>query len=419
VTPDVVVVGGGPAGLAAARAASLRGLETLIAERNGRPARKLLITGKGRCNVANTADRDETLYNVVTNASFLYSALSRFGCAEIRRLLEGAGVPTKVERGGRVFPESDRAADVARALERLAREAGARVMTGARVESVAAPEGAVESVRLCGGETVRCRSVILCTGGESYPATGSTGDGYRIARALGHSITPLRPALVAISLKDPFVADLEGLSLKNVQLSLLRKGKTVFSELGEMLFTEKGISGPLALSASSHMKQPACEYAIELDMKPGLDLGRLDRRLLRDFGAYSNRQFNNALGDLLPGRLIPVCIRFSGVDPLKPVHQVTAEERARLAGFLKRWRLLPEALGPIKEAIVTGGGVRVREVDPKTMESRLVSGLHFAGEVLDVDALTGGYNLTIALSTGHAAGSHCLGGTPEETNLPN
>ncbi|MFZ5975399.1 MAG: NAD(P)/FAD-dependent oxidoreductase, partial [Bacillota bacterium] len=246
------------------------------------------------------------------------------------------------------------------------------------------------------------------TGGMSYPATGSTGDGYKMARALGHTIVPPRPALAPIILEDPYIPELEGLSLRNITLSLMRKNKVLFQELGEMVFTDRGISGPLALSASSHMKDDAGEYVIELDLKPGLDREKLDKRILRDFDAYANKQYKNALGDLLPAKLIPVFITLSGIDALRPVHQITRAERMRLTTLFKEWKLKPSALAPMEEAIVTSGGVHVKEVNPATMESKLVRGLYFAGEILDVDALTGGFNLTIAFATGHAAGMHCL-----------
>lgn len=406
---DVIVIGGGPAGLMAARAAALRGFSTLILERNPRCAKKLLITGKGRCNVTNAAGREEMFSNIVTNPRFLYSALSRFGAEDIRALLSDAGVPTKVERGGRVFPESDSSFDVAQALEHLAREAGVKIRNSARVCGIQTSDGgAVRAVELSDGQALVCRCAILCTGGMSYPLTGSTGDGYRMARALGHTVTPLRPALVPIVLKDPYIPRLEGVSLRNVRLRLRRGGKTLFDELGELVFTRDGVSGPLALSASSLMTEDPEGYALTLDLKPGLDEDKLDKRLLRDFEAYSNKQFKNALGDLLLKKLIPVFIELSGIDSLRPVHQISRPERARLSALLKGWTLRPARLGDMDEAIVTAGGVSVKEVDPATMESKKVRNLHFAGEILDVDALTGGYNLTIAFSTGYAAGTHCL-----------
>jgi predicted Rossmann fold flavoprotein len=405
---DVIVIGGGPAGLTAARAAALRGLSVLMLERNPRCAKKLLITGKGRCNVTNAAGREEMFSSIVTNPRFLYSALSRFGAEDIRALLTEAGVPTKVERGGRVFPESDRAFDVAQALERSAREAGVKIRCEARVRGIRTSDGAVRAVELSDGQALACRCAILCTGGMSYPLTGSTGDGYRMAQALGHTVTPLRPALVPIVLKDPYIPRLEGVSLRNVRLRLRRGGKTVVDELGELVFTRDGVSGPLALSASSLMTEDPEGYQLTLDLKPGLDGDKLDKRLLRDFEAYSNKQFKNALGDLLLKKLIPVVIELSGIDPLRPVHQISRSERARLSALLKGWTLRPARLGHMDEAIVTAGGVRVKEVDPAAMESKIVRNLHFAGEILDVDALTGGYNLTIAFSTGHAAGTYCL-----------
>ncbi len=399
---DVCVVGAGAAGLMAALAAAEAGARVILAEREERPGKKLRITGKGRCNVTNDCAPEEVLRNVVRNPRFLYSAVNAFPPAEVMAFFEGLGVPLKTERGRRVFPVSDRAEDVAEALTREVKRRGVELRR-LRVREIVTAEGAVCAVR--GGDTeAACRALVLATGGLSYPATGSTGDGYRLAETLGHRVSPLVPSLVPLSSGDGDCAEMQGLSLRNVTLTLREAGgKRVWSELGEMQFTHFGVSGPLVLSASAHMEEGR-QYSLELDLKPGLTEEALDARLLRTFGENRNRNFSNALDDLLPRRMIPVVIRRSGIPPETKVHTVTRAQRQKLNDLLKHFPVSVSGLRPIEEAIVTRGGVDVREVNPSAMMSRLVPGLFFAGEILDLDAYTGGYNLQIAWSTGRAAG---------------
>lgn len=397
---DLVVIGGGAAGLFAAGFAAKGGASVTVLERGARPARKLLITGKGRCNVTNNCSPEDFLRNVRTNPRFLYGAASAFSPADAMAFFESLGVPLKTERGGRVFPVSDRAADVADALVRFAKASGARLEASARVTDILAEDGGVRGVRLEDGRELSADAVLVATGGCSYPATGSTGDGWRLAKALGHTVVPARASLVPVRAKEPWCAELMGLSLKNVTLTLRdARGKAVFSELGELLFTHFGVSGPLVLSASSYLTGDPGGFRMEIDLKPGLDDRQLDARLLRDFSAAKNRDFANALDQLLPKKLIPVAVRLSGIPPDRKVNAVTREERRVFAALLKALPVTPAGLLPVEAGVVTAGGVAVREIDPRTMESKLVKGLYFAGEVIDVDALTGGYNLQIAWST--------------------
>lgn len=397
---DLVVIGGGAAGLFAAGFAAKGGASVTVLERGTRPARKLLITGKGRCNVTNNCSPEDFLRNVRTNPRFLYGAASAFSPADAMAFFESLGVPLKTERGGRVFPVSDRAADVADALVRFAKASGARLEASARVTGILAEGGSVRGVRLEDGRELSADAVLVATGGCSYPATGSTGDGWRLAKALGHTVVPARASLVPVRAKETWCAELMGLSLKNVTLTLRdARGKAVFSELGEMLFTHFGVSGPLVLSASSYLTGDPGGFRMEIDLKPGLDDRQLDARLLRDFSAAKNRDFANALDQLLPKKLIPVAVRLSGIPPDRKVNAVTREERRAFAALLKALPVTPAGLLPVEAGVVTAGGVAVREIDPRTMESKLVKGLYFAGEVIDVDALTGGYNLQIAWST--------------------
>jgi cytidylate kinase len=400
---EVCVVGGGAAGLMAALAAAEAGAEVLVLEGQERPARKLRITGKGRCNLTNNCPPEEVMANVTRNARFLHSALRAFPPSEVMAYFEGLGIPLKTERGNRVFPVSDRAGDVADALiSQVERKAG---ILRLRAGEVLTEGGAVCGVR-GGGTVVECRAAILCTGGLSYPKTGSTGDGYEMARALGHTVKPTSPSLVPLTSPDGDCAEMQGLSLRNVTMSLYEAGegkKKLWSELGEMQFAHFGLTGPLALSASAHM-EPGKRYTVELDLKPGLTEEKLDARLLRMFGENRNRDYRNSLDDLLPRSLIPVVIRRSGIPPDTKVHDITRPQRLGLLKLLKRFTVEIDGLRPIEEAVITRGGVDVREVDPKTMASRLVPGLWFAGEILDLDAYTGGFNLQIAWSTGRAAG---------------
>ena len=402
----IVVIGAGAAGLMAAGQAARRGRSVLMIDKNDRPARKVMITGKGRCNVTNDCDNETFLKNIRSNPRFLYSAIAGFSTADTMEFFENLGVRLKTERGNRVFPVSDRAADIVDALSAFAKSAGARYQKG-RVEKILSGAEGVEAVVLADGETIACTDVIVATGGESYPGTGSTGDGYRLARMLGHEVTRIRPSLIPIETEDSFCKEMQGLSLRNVTLTVTKGKKKMFSELGEMLFTHFGVSGPLVLSASSHMDDEIMgEYVLHIDLKPGLSPEQLDARLLRDFEKYKNKDFLNALGDLLPRKMIPVMVRRSDIEGTSKVHQITRQQRRNLVERVKDFTIIPKAFRPINEAIVTAGGVSVKQVDPKTMESKLCRGLYFAGEVLDLDAYTGGFNLQIAFSTGFAAGTH-------------
>ena len=403
---DRIIIGGGAAGMFAAGFAGQRGERVLVLEKRERPARKILVTGKGRCNLANNCTPQQFIAAGRRNPRFLMSAAYAFPPQQTMAVFEGLGVPLKTERGGRVFPVSDRAMDIADALCEFARRGGVQVVQAA-VTGLILENGAVCGARTADGREYRAPLTVLATGGKSYPATGSDGSGYRLAAEAGHTILPPRPSLVPIICEntDKQFQALMGLSLRNVTLTLIEKksGKTVYNELGEMLFTHFGISGPLALTASSYMERPA-DYRITIDCKPGLAPEQLDARLLRDFGAAPNRAFGNALEALLPRSLIPVVVAKSGIPTDRRVNQLTREERQRLGALLKAFPLTPQALRPIEEAVVTAGGVSVREIDPRTMRSRLAEGLAFAGEVIDVDAVTGGYNLQIAWSTGYLAG---------------
>ncbi|MBQ7224648.1 MAG: NAD(P)/FAD-dependent oxidoreductase [Clostridia bacterium] len=400
-----VVVGGGPAGLMASASCAYCGGQTVLIERNEKPGKKLYITGKGRCNVTNACTPREFLEKVVTNPKFLYGALYAFTPEDTVNILESNGTKTKVERGNRVFPLSDKASDVTKAFVKYAQNAGVVFEQGNVTEIV--KNGEVFSV-VTNEKTYECDNVILACGGVSYPSTGSNGDGFKLAKALGHTVTAIRPALVPIYLKED-VKSLQGLSLKNVSVTV-GVGKNSYTQFGEMLFTDKGVSGPVILSASSlinkinYVGTPLC-----IDLKPALDESTLDKRILSDFDKYKNKRFRNSLDDLLPKSLIPYIIERSGINPDKPVNSVSREERAVLAKLLKCLNFTISALGSVEQGIVTSGGVNVSEVNPKTMESKIVKGLYFAGEMLDVDALTGGFNIQIALSTGYLAGTNAGG----------
>lgn len=402
---DRIVIGGGAAGMMAAGFAGRWGEKVLVLEKRERPARKILVTGKGRCNVTNHCTAEEFIAAVQRNPRFLMSAIHAFPPQEAMALFEELDVPLKTERGNRVFPVSDRAMDIADALTRFVRQGGGEVVQ-ATAEALIVENGNVCGVRTADGMEYYAPLTVLATGGKSYPATGSDGSGYRLAESVGHTIIPPRASLVPIiceNTENQF-SSLMGLSLRNVTLTLTDKksGKAVYSELGEMLFTHFGISGPLALTASCYMQEPT-RYQITIDCKPGLTAEQLDARLLRDFEAASNKNFANALGELLPRSFIPVLVKRSGIPPEQKVHQITREERLRLGALIKAFPLVPQALRPIEEAVVTAGGVSVKEIDPRTMRSKLVGGLAFAGEVMDVDAVTGGFNLQIAWSTGYLA----------------
>ena len=407
----VAVIGAGAAGMMAAITAAEAGADVTLFERNDRVGKKLRITGKGRCNVTNNCDNNEFLSNVPTNPRFLYAALSRFSTADTMAFFENAGVPLKTERGKRVFPISDRAADIVSAMERRCREAGVTIVHR-RVRGLLIEDGRIVGLRY-GESEEPFDAVIVCTGGRSYSMTGSDGDGYRFAADAGHTVTPLHPSLVPLVAEGKLCASLQGLSLKNVSLSikLTQSGKTVYENFGEMLFTHYGLTGPLVLSASAHLSDIAPgKYEAVIDLKPALDEKTLDARILSDFSKYQNRDLINALDDLLPQKMISPYIGLCGIDPRKKVNSITREERERMVRVLKGVHVKLVGFRPIEEAIVTRGGVSVKEVDPKTMQSKLVQDLYFAGEVLDVDAYTGGFNLQIAFSTATVAGTSAAWG---------
>jgi len=406
-TYDLIIVGAGAAGLMAAVVAGRRGLQVLLLEKMERPGRKLLISGKGRCNVCNCCTVEEFLPNVTHNPRFLYSSLYGFDPYALMAFFEELGVPLKVERGQRVFPQSDRSMDIVDALCGEVRRLGV-TLRQATVKELLLNENTVEGVRCSDGASYRGRSVLLATGGKSYPATGSTGDGYALARQAGHRVTALKPSLVPLVTVEDYCPRLMGLSLRNVTLRVSAPGEgLVFEELGELLFTHFGVSGPLVLSASSLMKGDLSRYSCAIDLKPGLSPEQLDARLLRDFEQFHNKDFTNALSLLLPKKLIPVLVELSGIPAHQKVHQVTREQRQQLCALIKAFPFHVRAFRPIEEAIVTSGGVEVSQVDPKTLGSKLCRGLYFAGELLDLDAYTGGFNLQIAFSTAYAAASHC------------
>jgi len=401
---DVVVIGGGPAGMMAACEAAERGRNVLLLEWQKFCGKKLRITGKGRCNVTNNCEIKPFMSNVPSNAKFLYSALNRFSTADTIAMFESLGVPMKTERGNRVFPVSDNAHDVAKALEKRMQRCGVKLIN-TRAEGIILENGCVRAVKT-GQGIIECESAAICTGGMSYPLTGSTGDGFRMARELGHIVTELRPSLVPLESDDGYCAEMQGFSLKNVVLNVYdSKDKLIYSELGEMMFTHFGVTGPLVLSASAHMRELGRErYRLAIDLKPALDEKKLDARILRDFEKFQNREFANALGELAGRTMIPVLVKLSGIDPETRVNSITREQRKALLQLFKAFPVSISGSRPISEAIVTAGGVSVKEIDPRTMESKLVPGLYFAGEVLDLDAYTGGFNLQIAWSTGYVAG---------------
>lgn len=405
-----LIIGAGAAGLMAATAAAKRGLDVTVLERNERPARKVMITGKGRCNVTNNCTMiNELVENVPTNGRFLHSAFSNFMPYDTMDFFESNGVELKIERGDRVFPVSDKAVDIVDALERSRKESGAKLKQG-RATKLIIENGRVLGAQTEDGETIYTDSVIIATGGVSYPLTGSTGDGYELAKAAGHTIVEPKPSLVPLVCHEGFCMDLQGLSLRNISISVYdtEKYKEIYTDFGEMIFTHFGVSGPVILSASTHMKNmKPRKYEIHIDLKPALSYEQLDARVQRDFLENSNRNFINALDKLLPKKIVPIIVRMTGIKPSTKVNQVTREQRSRLVNLLKDLKVTVLGFRPIEEAIVTSGGVNVKEIDPKTMKSKLCEGLYFAGEVIDVDAYTGGFNLQIAFSTGRLAGQNC------------
>ncbi|MBR1779517.1 MAG: NAD(P)/FAD-dependent oxidoreductase [Clostridia bacterium] len=402
----VLIIGAGAAGQMASIAALLNNNEVILAEKNNILGKKLRITGKGRCNMTNACSIDEFLRNVCTNSKFLYSAVSRFSPADTIDFFVANGLSLKVERGNRVFPTSDKAEDVANVLIKILKKNNCKILHK-RIKALLVKDSVCLGAMCQSGEKIYADAVILATGGISYPSTGSTGDGFKFARRCGHTINELKPSLVPLICKQPFCKDLQGLSLKNVAVSIRENpsGKKIYEDFGEMLFTHFGVSGPIILSASCHLKDLSpCKYSIHIDLKPALDAAQLDKRILRDFGKYINKNFSNALLDLLPSKMIPIVVELSNIDPDLKCHQITKEMRARLVYILKDLTLDILDFRPIEEAIVTSGGISTDEINPKTMESKLIERLFFAGEIIDVDAYTGGFNLQIAFSTGFLAG---------------
>lgn len=403
---DVVVVGGGAAGMLAAVVAARRGLRVLLLEKNDRLGVKLRITGKGRCNVTNDCAVREVLENIPTGGRFLNSAISGFTPKDTMDFFEKLGVPIKTERGNRVFPVSNSAADIVAALRRACEASGVDIRKGTAKALITA--GGKISRVLTDEDKIDCRAVVLCTGGVSYPLTGSTGDGYKLAAALGHCIVAPKPSLVPLEASPDICSRMQGLTLKNIRLTVRDGGKKpIYEDFGEILFTHFGVSGPLVLSASAHMRDYANKkYELFIDLKPALDEKKLDARLLRDFEKYANRDFSNALGDLASRIMIPVLVDLSGIPPQTKVNSITRQQRADLLALFKSFRIAVTAPRPIGEAIITSGGVDVKDINPKTMESKIVGGLYFAGEIINADAYTGGFNLQIAWSTAYAAACH-------------
>ncbi|NLN66033.1 MAG: NAD(P)/FAD-dependent oxidoreductase [Clostridiaceae bacterium] len=403
----VGVIGAGAAGLMAAGRAAERGHRVLVFEKNDIAGKKVRITGKGRCNITNTCDIDTFISNVPGNGRFLYSSLYTFSNAQTMDFFEGRGVPIKIERGGRVFPASDKAKDAADALRDYVIQNKGKILYHSLVKEILIKDDSVTGVKLKDGTVESLDAVIVATGGVSYSGTGSTGEGHEMARKLGHTVTDLKPSLVPLNTKEEWVRELQGLSLKNVAIYLSdKRGKRIYDDFGEMMFTHFGVTGPVILSASRHiMKYDYKNVYLSIDLKPALDENKLDSRLQRDFVKYSRKQFKNSLNELFPNLLIPVMVKLSRIPPDKPVHQISREERLAFVKLMKNLTCEISGSRPIDEAIVTAGGVSVKEIEPSTMESRIIKGLYFAGEVLDVDAYTGGFNLTVAFSTGYTAGN--------------
>lgn len=405
-SPEIIVIGAGPAGMMAAGAAAEAGASVTIIEKNAKVGRKLAITGKGRCNLTNLCDNETFIAHLTANPRFLYSAIHHFSCCDAVAFFEEHGLRTKVERGNRVFPESDKALDVVDTLHRYINDLGVRLLHG-EVSELIVDDGTVRGVIL-GGRHITADTVIVACGGLSYRATGSTGDGYRFAKATGHTVTPLLPSLIPLEAEDKDIIDLQGLSLKNVAIRVIDNAsqEEVYRDFGEMLFTHFGMSGPIILSASAHMRlMSPGRYTVHLDLKPALDPETLDKRIVRELSEYANKDVVNMMPALLPKKLIPAVLNRSGINEHVKCNVLTVEQRHSLRDVLKDFAVQIHAFRPINEAIVTHGGVDVREIDPRTMQSKKVNNLYFAGEVLDVDAYTGGFNLQIAYSTGRLAGT--------------
>lgn len=406
----VIVVGGGPAGMFAAYFAAKNGHKVTLLEQNEKLGKKLYITGKGRCNITNASDMEDLFANICSNEKFLYSAFYSYTNDQVIEFFENYGLRTKVERGNRVFPVSDHSSDVIATLTKALKEAGVEVKLYTKVAKLLTEEQIITGVALEDNTIMKADAVVLATGGISYPSTGATGDGYRFAEGLNHKIVEPSPSLVPFEVQESWVTEMQGLALKNVSITIEREGKKLYSDFGEMLFTHFGVSGPMILSASASIK-PAYfrdfehEMTLKIDLKPALDKEQLDKRILKDFEEAKNKQYKNSIQKLLPSKMIPIIIKLSGIDPDKQVNEITREERAKLVSLLKGLPITIIGLRGWNEAIITKGGVSVKQVNPSTMESKLVKGVYFAGELLDLDAMTGGYNLQIAWSTGYLAGS--------------
>ena len=420
---NVIIIGGGPAGMIAGISAAINGDKVTIIEKMNSCGKKLVITGKGRCNITNSTDINGFIENTPCNGRFLYSALNNFDNNDIIDLLEKEGVKTKVERGGRIFPFSDKAQDVLNALLKILKDLNVKILTNTEVKKIIVNNGQVQGVEIKGLgvdvfddplEDLRADKIILATGGKSYPVTGSTGDGYKLAKELGHTITDIKPSLIPLISKNEECRKLQGLSLRNVEVKLKNNDKIIYQDFGEMLFTHYGVSGPVILSSSAHLIRyknvnellKNGSIKLEIDLKPALLEEKLDLRILRDFEEVKNKEFKNSLDKLLPQKLIPVVIEKTKINPYKRVNEITKEERTTIVKVLKCFEITINGVRPIEEAIITSGGVSTKEINPKTMESKIVKGLYFAGEIIDVDAFTGGFNLQIAWSTGYVAGAN-------------
>jgi len=404
---NVVVIGGGPAGMIAAGNAALNGNNVILIEKNEKLGKKLFITGKGRCNLTNAAEPEGLIQNIAGNPYFLYSAFYTFGSEQLMSFFERLGVRLKIERGGRVFPRSDKSSDIIKALQKFLKKSGVEVKLNTEADDIIINGGRVEGIVLKNREKILAQSVIIAMGGLSYPSTGSTGDGYIFAERCGHSVSRLYPSLVPLNASQKWCADLQGLSLKNVSVEVKIRGDSLYKDFGEMMFTHSGVTGPLILSASRYITKRISEKPeIIIDLKPALSDIELDSRVLRDFKKFINKSFKNSLCELLPRKLIPVIIMLSGINPDKKVNEITKDERKKFCSLLKNLKLDIVGTSGFPEAVITCGGVSVDEIDPSTMESKLISGLFFAGEVIDVDGFTGGFNLQIAFSTGYLAGTN-------------
>lgn len=419
---NVIIIGGGPAGMIAAISSARLGNKVTIIEKMNSCGKKLLITGKGRCNITNNTNIDGFIENTPCNGRFLYGALNNFDNNDIIDLLEKEGVKTKVERGGRIFPVSDRSIDVLEALLKILKKLNVKILTNTKVEKIVVRDGKVEGVKINGigtdahggpsKDVIIADKIILATGGKSYPVTGSTGDGYKMVIELGHTITKIKPSLGPLVSKDSVCAKLQGLSLRNIAIELKNDNKIIYKDFGEMLFTHYGVSGPVILSSSAHLVRyknaesllKNNNIKLQIDLKPALSEEKLDLRILRDFEEVKNKEFKNSLNKLLPQKLIPVVIEKTKINPYKRVNEITKEERTKIVQILKCFEITINGVRPVEEAIITSGGISTKEINPKTMESKIIKGLYFAGEIIDVDALTGGFNLQIAWSTGYTAG---------------